>query len=293
MHKIKMTNTMKILAVFITAILAVGFVAPLVLAQEGDGLEVSEVSADTEAELEVELPEAGVSPDSVFHGLDRAIERISLALTLDKVKKAEKALAHAEERLAEVKAMIEAKKLEAAEKAQRQHGELVEEAGDIADEIESNGDEESTGKALNDTLGLKLKMMSHSEKVAFIKNRILERQAGKLTEEQLAHLRAVFEKIEAKATEVEIRIEQKKDSIKIRYKVAAELSDEELEEFEAEIEERIKEKNEETRIKVRDKLKAKLSSDSSDSDEESEEDDLDEESEEDDSGSLGEDNTSN
>ncbi len=284
MHKIKMINTMKILAVFMTAILAAGFAAPLVLAQEGGELEVSEVSADAEAETEVELPEAGVSPDSVFHGLDRAIERISLALTLNKVKKAEKALAHAEERLAEVKAMIEAKKLEAAEEAQKQHGELVEEAGDIANEIESDGDEESTGKALNDTLGLKLKMMSHSEKVAFIKNRILERQAGKLTEEQLAHLRAIFEKIGAKATEAEIRIEQKKDSIKIRYKVAAELSDEELEEFEAKIEERIKEKDEETRIKVRDKIRAKLSSDSSDSDEESEEDN---------SGSSGEANLSN
>jgi len=63
----------------------------------------------------------GITPDSFLWGLDKASERIDLLLTFDKSEKAKKGLAHAHERLSEVKAMIEENKLEAAEKAKESH----------------------------------------------------------------------------------------------------------------------------------------------------------------------------
>jgi hypothetical protein len=54
---------------------------------------------------EVDLPSAGITPDSRLYGLDRALERISLALTFNKAAKAEKRLKIASERLAELKEM--------------------------------------------------------------------------------------------------------------------------------------------------------------------------------------------
>lgn len=62
------------------------------------------------------LPNPGVTPDSWMYGLDRAFEKISLALTFDKVKKAEKRLLMASERIAELKAMVDKGKPEFVDK---------------------------------------------------------------------------------------------------------------------------------------------------------------------------------
>jgi DNA uptake protein ComE-like DNA-binding protein len=54
-----------------------------------------------------ELPAPGLAPDHPLYGLDRALERLHLILTLDHIKKAELHLQHAEERLAEAWTMAE------------------------------------------------------------------------------------------------------------------------------------------------------------------------------------------
>lgn len=56
---------------------------------------------------EEELPDPGITPDSWLYGLDRAFERISLALTSDKAAKAEKRLQIASERIAELRVMVQ------------------------------------------------------------------------------------------------------------------------------------------------------------------------------------------
>lgn len=60
---------------------------------------------------------AGILPSSFLWGIDRAIEKIQLLLTFDVASKAERRLLIAEERLAEVKAMIEQNRLDHAEEA--------------------------------------------------------------------------------------------------------------------------------------------------------------------------------
>ncbi len=87
-------------------------------------------------EEEVELPDPGTAPDSPLWGLDRAIEKIGIALTFDKGKKVEKRLANANERLAEVHAMIDANKAEHAARAEQAREEEVDE---IEAEVKADG----------------------------------------------------------------------------------------------------------------------------------------------------------
>ncbi len=63
----------------------------------------------------------GVTPDSALYFLDKAFDNIGLAFTFGSEQKADKALQIAEERLAEVRAMLEANKFDDASAAQEGH----------------------------------------------------------------------------------------------------------------------------------------------------------------------------
>jgi len=52
------------------------------------------------------LPDPGINPDSPFYFMDKWGKQISLAFTFNPEKKVQKALLYAEERLAEVNAMM-------------------------------------------------------------------------------------------------------------------------------------------------------------------------------------------
>jgi hypothetical protein len=196
---------------------------PLIAAQD-DGVEFEE--------------EAGVAPDSALYGLDKAMERLSLALTFEKVKKTEKRLRHAEERLLEVQKMIEKGKAKHADKAQADHDELLEEVSEEIEGLDSDGSSEKAEEALEKVAKLRLKTQSHYEKVSAIKDRILERKAETMTEEQIEHLEQVFNKIKAKALDTEKRTEGKRGKIKTKLKALSELTDEELDELVGNLEER-------------------------------------------------------
>lgn len=87
-------------------------------------------------EEELELADPGTTPDSPVWGLDKAIEKIGVALTFNKGKKVEKRLANANERLAEVHAMIDANKADHAARAEEAR---EEEVAEIESDIEKDG----------------------------------------------------------------------------------------------------------------------------------------------------------
>ncbi|MBA7493662.1 Foldase protein PrsA [subsurface metagenome] len=70
---------------------------------------------------EVELSDPGLTPDSPFYFLDTLGERIGMFFTFGAEKKAEKAIKYAEEKLAEVMAMVEKNQTEALEKANKNY----------------------------------------------------------------------------------------------------------------------------------------------------------------------------
>ncbi len=224
---------MKTRTILMTVFIFGLMVMPLVAAEDAttidDGLDVA----------------AGVTPDSAFYGLETAMERVSLGLTFNKAKKANKALRYAEERLAEAEAMADKGKDNEAEKAQKGHDRLINVTQGIVDKLEVNGDEESAENTYEDVLDIRSKVEFHKEKVARVHNRILERKADQnMSEEQLAHLREVFGRIQERAGEIESKISQKRENIRSRLKVVSESSEEELDDLEERINERINERAE-------------------------------------------------
>lgn len=81
---------------------------------------------------EEELPDAGTTPDSALYGLDKAFERIGLALTFNKATKAEKRLEIAAERLAELKEMTDKGKPEYSDDLAEEYENNIKEANIIA-----------------------------------------------------------------------------------------------------------------------------------------------------------------
>ena len=57
-------------------------------------------------ETETTLPDPGITPDSPFYFIDQWGKSISLAFTFNAQEKAEKALRYADERMAEIDAMM-------------------------------------------------------------------------------------------------------------------------------------------------------------------------------------------
>lgn len=87
-----------------------------------------------------DLPDAGTTPDSAMYGLERAMERINLALTFGNANKAEKQLRYAEERVAEAQAVVAKGRPEAAQRALDTHAELVGEANANIEAAEADGE---------------------------------------------------------------------------------------------------------------------------------------------------------
>jgi hypothetical protein len=81
---------------------------------------------------EEDLPPAGITPDSPLYGLDKAIERIGLALTFNKAEKVEKRLQIASERLGELKEMTIKGKTEYSDNLADEYINNIREANEIA-----------------------------------------------------------------------------------------------------------------------------------------------------------------
>jgi len=205
------------------AIFSMLLISSFVLAEEG---------------TEVEIEDAGTTPGSVFHGLDRAMERINLALTFNKVKRAEKALRIAEERLAELNALAENNESEYIEKSRLYHERSLERVRAAIEGMESNGDEDKARNALERITALEDRILDHQEKVSAIKARILERQGDRMSEEQIVHLEEIFVRMENRTFDLEVNLIKKKDNVRLKYKVISEKTDEEIEELLENFEER-------------------------------------------------------
>jgi hypothetical protein len=154
---------------------------------------------------------------------------LSLALTFNKVAKAEKAIKIAQEKLSEAEVMIEKNNLKAADKAQREHNKAVQKAEDAIDSVEVDGNADANLEAVNNAEKVRAEIQTHAEKVAAVKNRILERKRATMTAEQIAHMEEVFGKIIAKAQEMQTKTEQKKENAKAKYKAMTGKTDAEVE----------------------------------------------------------------
>lgn len=192
---------------------------------EGNETEVG--GNETEEEEELEVPEevaeeAGITPDSPLYGLERAMERISLAFTLGKSAKAKKGLRHAQERLAEVQAMIAAKRMAKAQVAQEAHDEIMEE---VEENVAGLGDGDTLAE-LTDEVELEQAMEQHEEAVQAT-NRMKVKLKG-LTAEEESQVNAILGNLSESGSKVKAQIKVKKDKTKIKVKAKEGYTDEQI-----------------------------------------------------------------
>ena len=79
------------------------------------------VHADESVSVET-ITSAGVTPDSFFYVVDTTMDEFALSLHVSAEGKAAKALEIGQERLLEFQAMLEAEKMDKAERAEEEHG---------------------------------------------------------------------------------------------------------------------------------------------------------------------------
>lgn len=170
---------------------------------------------------------AGLTPDSPFYGLDVALDRLRLALTFDQTQKAKVGLDIARERLVEVRAMAEANKVEAAERAQREHINFLNSVESSLSAIErANATEE-----LKEKVEIERELEEHESEVDEIANglKIKIEVKGELTPEQQQRIDSILERMQNKTGEVKIKIDNEKGKTKIKIKERLVVGDEEVE----------------------------------------------------------------
>ncbi len=169
----------------------------------------------------------GITPDSFLWGIDRALEQISLLLAISPEAKATKGLEIASERLAEIKAMIEENKLEAAEKAHKNHGETLLQVQQNIEEIE----EDNSTEEIEEIIEIEKELQEHEEEIERVSGelKIKIKIEGEITEQQQALIDSILASLEGQTGEVKIEIKNKKDKTKIKIKIETGMSDEEIE----------------------------------------------------------------
>jgi hypothetical protein len=229
---IEVDSMKKSLTILITLLLI--FTVP-VLAVHEDG---HEEIAEEENELTDE--DAGITPDSPLWGVERAFERINLALTFDKAAKARKRLVIARERLAETSAMVKAKKLDHAARAQERHDRVLEEAEKDISEV---SDEEE--------IDLGEKIYEHKSRVKRLSQAIRKQEHLSEAEQERAEL--IISKIEEKSSTISERLDLKAEKILERIRNSNRTA-EEIEQLEKRILAKVDERKEKIEVQTERKI---------------------------------------
>ena len=152
------------------------------------------------------------------------------ALAFNSEKKAELSLKIAEKQMLRAGECSEDGDYDCAQNMIQNHEENMLRAEAYLDDVEANGDENATRLAIARTIAMQNRIEAQEERALEIKAGILERQADRMTEEQLAHLEEVFAGVETRSEEALQKVEQRQENLKAKYKVMTGMTDEEIEE---------------------------------------------------------------
>lgn len=169
----------------------------------------------------------GVTPDSFLWSLDKALDQLALLLTFDKGEKAKKGLEIARERLLEVKVMIEENKLEAAEKAKKEHGKSLLKVKKNIEEIEEGDSLEE----IEEIIEIEKELEEHDEEIeqTFGELEVRIKIKGEITEQQQNLIDSILNSMKGQTGEIRIEIKNKKNRSRIKIKQKTGRSDREIE----------------------------------------------------------------
>jgi len=146
----------------------------------------------------------GITPDSPLWIIDRASERISLALTFGAEAKAKKGLEIAQERLSEADKMIAENKLDSAEKATEAHKQIISNAqANIAALKETDN--------LDTIVDFENRIDNQQDKIDEIRARVEIKINGQLTPDQKAKLAIFLDSLDSSTNSVKLELGRKED----------------------------------------------------------------------------------
>lgn len=168
-----------------------------------------------------EIPDnVGITPDNPLYFLDVVIDQIRLNIASTDSEKARIGMEIAEERLMEVKAMINQNRINDADKAQIEHDNAMK---DIIKRLASNEDDDTldnTEKELESTIEIEKRIESHKLKIEEVKDKVKMRlmlNRDRLSENENANLERVTSGLENAITRVDIKIDDEKTRLKIKF----------------------------------------------------------------------------
>jgi|SRR3989344_4568350 len=185
--------------------------------------------AEVEQVLDETLPseeEVGLTPDKTGYGLKIAMERLRLALTFNKERRAKLALKLADKRVEEAKLMASLNKLEALQRAREEHRRLIQKVRTDAEDI----DEEDV-ETFETQAELESEIETQENEVNELENIVLIRAKG-LTEEQRQKLLDLVESFRNDTSEIRLKFNERKEELRIKLKEKG-VNETELEEREA------------------------------------------------------------
>lgn len=178
--------------------------------------------------------DAGTTPDKAMYGWKLGWEKVGLWFTFKQEKKAEKELALARKRLLEVKKMAEKGNIEAMEKAQAKHDELVASAQARLASIQEDSTEAKVKDSMKKVSGLERAIEAHENRISVLSDILAEKN---LSDEARAAIEAAVAKMQEKTEVMKQKLEERRANIKTRLKAVTEKNDSEIDEDIAEIDE--------------------------------------------------------
>lgn len=173
------------------------------------------------------VADPGITPDSFLWGLDKALDHISLLLAISPDAKASKGLEIAQERLSEIKLMVDENKIEAAQKAEEDHNSLLDTVKESILEINETNSSNELKKIVKIEKELENQETEVEKVNAQIKVKI--KIEGTLTNEQRSFLEAFLRSLNNSTQEAKIEINEKKNETKSEIKQETGKDDEEIE----------------------------------------------------------------
>jgi len=173
-----------------------------------------------------ETADPGVLPDSVFWGLDKALDSLSLALTFNTDKKTKKGISIAMERISEIKAMLNQNKIEHSLKAKEATSKILLKVKENVAKVE----EKDSEKELETALEIENELDEVEDELEELKETEIKiKIKGDLSEEKLQQIKGLISGLLDSSSELEVEIKNKKDKVKLKIKEKGEVDAEELE----------------------------------------------------------------
>lgn len=161
----------------------------------------------------------GITPDNPFYFLDVAIDQIRYGMANTESERAKIGLEIAEERLVEVKAMINENKISDADKAQKEHDSIVKKVEEVLTQPAKSSSEQDVEKELEDTVEIEKRLEDHKSNVDEVKEKVKERLLSnleRLSSNDHANLEKITNGLTNAIENIDKKVSEEKERIKTK-----------------------------------------------------------------------------